>query len=139
MASSCVTQRQHYYILETPLPLETLDLNAFNHPWMFQVSYVFSPPALVPLLLSKFLAEYVKGQVRPLILVALCWMEAPWLPIVPNMLADVPQCCPIMKDHIVDVSVGHVLKGLPHQHLTHWLPRDMCHADRDSLPQSIRP
>ena len=37
----------------------------------------FIPPALVPLVLSKFLAEHVKGQLRPLILVAPCWMEAP--------------------------------------------------------------
>ena len=37
-----------------------------------------SPPlALVPLVLSKFLAEHVKGQCRHLILMAPCWMEAP--------------------------------------------------------------
>ena len=37
---------------------------------------MFPPPALVPLVLSKFLAEHVKGQLRQLILVALCWIEA---------------------------------------------------------------
>ena len=35
LASSCST---HYYTMESPLPLEALVLNAFNHPWMFQVS-----------------------------------------------------------------------------------------------------
>ena len=94
------------------LPLWTLGLNAFNHPWTFQVSYVFPPLALVPLVLSKFLAEHVNGQLRHLILVAPCWMEVPWLPTILNMLADVPQQCPIIKDLIVDVSVGQVLKGL---------------------------
>ena len=54
LASSCSTQYQHYYTLESPLPLGVLGLNAFNHPWMFQVSYMFPPPALVPLVLSKF-------------------------------------------------------------------------------------
>ena len=50
LASSCTTQCQHYYTLESPLPLGALGLNAFNHPWMFQVSYVFHPPpALVKL------------------------------------------------------------------------------------------
>ena len=72
LASSCSTQYQHYYTLESPLPLGVLGLNAFNHPWMFQVSYMFPPPALVPLVLSKFLAQNVKGQLRYLILVALC-------------------------------------------------------------------
>ena len=73
LVSSCSTQCQHYYTLESPLPLGALGLNAFNHPWTFQVSYVFPPPALFPLVLSMFLAEHVKGQLRWLILVAPCW------------------------------------------------------------------
>ena len=89
-----------------------LGLNAFNHPWMFQVSYMFPPPALVLLVLSKYLVEHVNSQLRWLILVAPCQMEAPWLPTVLNMLADVPQHCPIVKDLVVDVLVGQVLKGL---------------------------
>ena len=72
LASSCTTQYQHYYTFETPLPLGALGLNAFNHPWKFQVSYVFPPLALVSLVLSKFLVEHVKGQLRLLILVAPC-------------------------------------------------------------------
>ena len=90
MASSCGTQCQHYYTLGTPLSLGVLGWNAFNHAWMFQVSYVFPPPTLVLLVLSKFLAEHVKGQLRLLILVAPCQMEAPWHPTVLNMLADAP-------------------------------------------------
>ena len=73
LVSSHSTQCQHYFTLEIPLPLGTLGLNAFNHPWTFQVSYVFPPLALVPLVLSKFLAEHVNGQLRHLILVAPCW------------------------------------------------------------------
>ena len=61
-------------------------LNAFNHPWTFQVSYMFPSPALVLLVLSTFLVEHVKGELRHLILVAPCWMEAPWLSTVLNML-----------------------------------------------------
>ena len=57
---------------------------------LFQVSYVFPPLALVPLVLAKFLAEHVNSQLRHLLLVAPCWMEAPWLPTVLNMLVDVP-------------------------------------------------
>ena len=86
----------------------------------------------------QVLAEHVKGQLRLLILVAPCWMEAPWLPTVLNMLADIPQCCPIIKDLVLDVSVGYVLKGLPYLHLTLWLLRDVCCMDRDSLPQPVR-
>ena len=87
-------------------------MNAFSHPWTFQVSYVFPPLALVPLVLAKFLAEHVNGQLRYLLLVAPCWMEAPWLPTVFSMLADVPRWCPIIKDLVMDVLVGQAFKGL---------------------------
>ena len=126
MASSHSTQCQHYFTLETPLPLGALELNAFSHPWKFQVSYVFPPLALVPLVLSKFLAEHVNGQLRHLLLVAPCWMEAPWLPTVLNMLADVPWQCPHVKDLIVDVLVGQAFKGLQYLHLTLWLLSMTC-------------
>ena len=131
-------QCQHYFTLETPLPVEALWLNAFSHPWNFQVSYVFPLPALVPFVLSKFLAEHINGQLRHLLLVAPCWMEAPWLPTDLNMLADVLQWCPIMKDLIMDVLVGQALKGLQYLHLTLWLLSKMCYADRGSLPWSVR-
>ena len=107
-----------------------LGLNAFNHPWTFQVGYLFPPPALVPLVLSKFLAEHVKSQLRQLILVTPCWMEVPWLPTVLNILVDIPQQCPVIKDLIMNVSVDQTLKGLPYLHLTIWLHSDVCYVDR---------
>ena len=87
-------------------------MNDFSHPWTFQLSYVFPPPALVPLVLSKFLAEHVNSQLRHMILVVPFWMEAALLPTVLNMLADIPWQCPIIKDLVVDVLVGQALKGL---------------------------
>ena len=47
------TQCQHYFTLETPLPLGALGLNAFSQPWTFQASYVFPSPALASLFLSQ--------------------------------------------------------------------------------------
>ena len=85
LVSSHTNQCQCYYTLPSPLPLGALRLNAFKHSWTYLVSYVFPPPVLVPLILSKFLAECVMSQFRLLILVAPCWMEAPCLPTVLNM------------------------------------------------------
>ena len=62
LASSRSAQCQHHFTLETPLPLGALGLNAFSHPWNFQVCYVFPSLVLVPLVLSKFLAEHVNSQ-----------------------------------------------------------------------------
>ena len=73
---------------------------------------MFPSLVLVPLVLPKFLAEHANSQLRHLLLVAPCWIEAPWLPTVLNMLADVPQWCPIIKDLVLDVLVGQALKGL---------------------------
>ena len=97
---------------------------------------MFPPLALVPLVLSKFLVEHVSGQLRHLILVEPCWMEAPWLPTVLNMLADNPWQCPIVTDLVMDVSVGQVLKGLQYLHLTIWQLSNVCYADRGYLPLS---
>ena len=41
LASSCSNQFQCDYSLESPLHLGALGLNAFNHLWAYQVSYVF--------------------------------------------------------------------------------------------------
>ena len=86
---------------------------------------MFLLPALFPHVLAKILAEHVTDQFRLLIPVAPCWMEVPWLPKVLHVLADGPYWCPIVKDLIVDVSVGQVLRGLQSWHLTFWLLRDV--------------
>ena len=52
LTSFHTTECQHYYTLEMPLPLGVFGLNTFNHPWKFQVSYMFPPPSLVPLVPS---------------------------------------------------------------------------------------
>ena len=55
-----------------------------------------------------------------------------------QLLADVPWQCPIIKDLIMDVLVGQVLKGLPYLHLTLWQLSDVCYADKGSLLPSVR-
>ena len=65
-------------------------------------------------------------------------METSWVPTVLNMLADIPQQCPIIKYFVMDVLVGQVLKGLPYVHLTLWLFSNVCYADKGSLPHSVR-
>ena len=131
-AAFCLWAYQRWICWHPPVPLSASIITPWKLPLLLggfgveylqpslgiQVSYVFPPPALVPLVLSKFLAEHVKGQLRHLILVSPCWMEAPWLPTVLNMLADLQQHSPIIKDLVMDVSIGHVFKGLPYLHLT---------------------
>ena len=88
LASSHTNQCQHFYTLENLLPLVALGLNAFSHPWMCQVSYIFFHPTLGALVLPSFLEEHVTGQYRALIVVACGWMEVPWLSWVLIMSED---------------------------------------------------
>ena len=82
----------------------------------FRLSYVFPPPALVPLVLSKFLTEHVTGQcLRLLILVALM-LDGGSLAFQSShhVSLDIPQQCAVIKDLIMDVFVGHVSSRVCH-------------------------
>ena len=105
-----------YYILESPPPLGVLGLNVFNHPWTFQVSYVFPLPALVPLALSKFLPKHGQRSTQTFDSSGTMLDGGSLASHNLNMLADILWHCPIIKDPTVDVSVVNVLKGLPHLH-----------------------
>ena len=48
------------------------------------------------------------------------------------------QQCPIIKDLIVDVSVGQALKALPYLHLNLWLLSSVCYGDKGSFPQPVQ-
>ena len=50
--------------------------------------------AQVALYLCEFSSEF-----RFLILIAPCWMEAPCLPTVLNMLKDIPHWCLVVNSH----------------------------------------
>ena len=115
-----------------------LEVEHFNHPWTYQMTYVFPPAAFVPLVLFKFLAEHVIGQFRLPILLTPCWMEAPWLPTVLSLLKYIPHWCPIVKDLIIDIYIGWVLKDHPSLYLTFWLLRHLCCADKGFFLKSAR-
>ena len=70
--------------------------------------------------------------------IVLCWMDAPWPPIVLNMLEDVHHWFPIGRNLIRDVSVGHDLKGLSSLHLKPFSSSETCCADKGSLLYSFR-
>ena len=72
-----------------------------------------------------------------LISMAQCWKEALWLYTVPSMLEDIPCQCPIGQELIMDVLIGHMLKGLQLLHLTLWLLIDVVSTDDGSLPHSV--
>ena len=97
---------------------EAFGFEPYSHPWTYQLSYAFSHPALVPLFLCQILTECVTGPFRPLILVAPCWMKAPWLLTVLKMLENIPCLCSVVKDSSRIFQQAKCSKVLTSLHLT---------------------
>ena len=114
-----------------------LGLNAFSHPWNFQVSYVSSSGS-GPSCSGQVSSRTCQQSTQTFTFGGSMLDGSSLLPTVLGMLADVPRQCPIVKDLVVDVSVGQVLTGLRYLHLTLWLLSNVCYANKGSLPQSIR-
>ena len=106
LASLHTNHGQQYYTLENLLPLAAWGFNSVNYSWMFQVTYIFPPPIVIPLFLSKILPEHATGQCRLSILSAPSCIGAYWLPRVLNILEDVPHWCPNLRDLIRDAFVS---------------------------------
>ena len=64
--------------------------------------------------------------------------KAPWLHTILSMSEDDPHQCPMGNCFIRNVLVEQMLKGQLLLHLTLWLLKDVCCANKGSLPQSIR-
>ena len=92
-----------YFTLEKPVPLRTLELNAFNHHWTYQMdlcvfSHTGSPNSV------QVSGRNCHRSIQTSYSAGTCWMEAPWHPKVFSMLADVHHQFPITKDLTVDVA-----------------------------------
>ena len=62
-------------------------------------------------------------------------MEATLLPTVLDMLVDIPHCCHIVQNLVMDVLVYWVFKGLPSLYLT--LAPQTCVLCRQVLSSSV--
>ena len=78
---------------------------------------------LLPILLLKFLAEYVACELKFLFLMHLVGWRLHF-PQFSTCWKIFLIFCSLVKDWIRDVLVGWVLKGLPSLHLTLWLLRE---------------
>ena len=88
-----------------------MGLNAFNHPWNFQLSYVSSSGS-GPSCSVQVSSRTCQRSTETFDSGGSMLDGGSWLPTVLNMLADVPRWCPLVKDLIMDVSVDQALKGL---------------------------
>ena len=98
--------------LKNPLPLRAMGLNTFKHPWTGQVSYVFSLPSLVPLVLSMLLAEHGTNSIQTS--KSNCTFLDGCSLASHSSQHVVKTCrCPIIRNLVKVLSVGWVFKGPP--------------------------
>ena len=90
------------------------------------LSYVFPPSALVPIVLSTFLAEHVTGQFQTSNSGCILLDGSSLAFHSSQHVEDIPHWCAFVKDLVRDVLVGWVLKHMSSLYLTHWPPKDMC-------------
>ena len=84
------------------------------------MNYIFPLPSLVLLFLSNFL-EHVMGQYRLITLVGPSWVKQYRIPMVFEMLEDIPCPCTMVKHLVRDGLISWVLRGLLSMHLALWL------------------
>ena len=116
MASSYTNQCQHYYTLQNPLPLGGLWVEYFQPSLGISGKLSLSFPCI-----SSYTSVQVYGGICHSLIHTFdssgTMLDGSFLASHNfNMLEDIPQCCSFVKDLIVDVSVGQVLKDLQYLH-----------------------
>ena len=98
--------------LPTCMSLDRLDQNAYavdmlSQWWDHVFLHAFPSQTPAPTVLNKLRDILVR-----MILVALCWSNAPWLLTVLELTYDLPRCVPLETDLQTNVSTGHLVKNL---------------------------
>ena len=130
-------QCQQYYTLENPLPLGALGLNTFNHSWTSGELCVFfsciSSPSSVQVsgrsCHSSAQISYASGTL--LDGGSFSSYSSQYFGRHSSMVSKNKKSYPGCFSRLV-------LKGMQSLHLTLWLFRDMCCADKGSLSWSFR-
>ena len=108
---------KHYCILDNLVPLGAFGLKAFNHSWLFQVSYEFSYPVLVPIRAIQVSCKIFHRSIQ--IFDPCCTLlVGGFLALYcSHMFEDIPcQGVSDGKRSIRDALVDLVLRGLPTLH-----------------------
>ena len=114
---------------------EPLGFNFFNHPRTISESCVSSCIGFPSSVQVSSRACYI--SIHTSYSLALCWMEAYWLPTILNMLIEIPHYCAIVKKLVMDVSVTRYSR-MYHQCINLLAAQRYFSEARGSPPQSVR-
>ena len=90
-------------------------VDALSQPWTFPLLYAFPPPTLVPTVVNK-----LRGLPCKMLLIAPCWSDAPWLPMLLEMLCDLPRRIRPTPTLLTNTATGYPVSNSENLHLTVW-------------------
>jgi hypothetical protein len=113
-ASRLTNQVEKYFTLDKE-DRSSQGVDAFAHPWQFQVMYAFPPPPLILQMIQKF--RILGGR---MILIAPFWTEAPWFQEVISLLENQPLRLRFRQNLVINTKTGRPLTNLSRLRLTVW-------------------
>lgn len=113
-ASQRTAQLPRYMSLERS-DKRAFAVDAFSQRWTFPLLYAFPPPTLVPTVLNK-----LQDSTSRMLLIAPCWSDAPWLPVLLKRAYDIPSRLPTTLGTIRNMATGYPVKDLETLRLVAW-------------------
>ena len=102
-------------------------VDAFSFPWMGIYLYAFPPWGLIERVLLR-----VRGTNTEMILVAPCWPNLPWFPLLLNLLVDLPFQFPTDNRRLLSQRSGSVWhRDLNSLHLSAWRISGSAYRQRE--------
>ena len=111
--ASCHTKLLPVYITLDQKDSQASAIEALAQDWDFRLVYAFPPPSLVPTVLCKLADSSCR-----MLLLAPCWCDTPWLPVLLRHLYARPHRLRWRKDLITVAQTGMSLKQL----ISSWSP-----------------
>ena len=94
---------------------QALAMDALSQTWDFDLVYAFPPPTLVPTVANK-----LRGSKTRMLLVAPCWCDAPWMPVLTELLFDTPRRIPVSPRLLINTSTNYPVGNVEALRLTVW-------------------
>ena len=94
---------------------QALAVDALSQTWDFDLVYTFPPPTLVPTVANK-----LRGSKTRMLLLAPCWCDAPWMPVLTELLFDAPRRIPVSPRLLICTATNYPVGNVEALRLTVW-------------------
>ena len=94
---------------------QALAVDALSQTWDFDLVYAFPLSALVPTVANK-----LRGSKTRMLLTALCWCDASWMPVLTELLFDTPRRFRMSPRLLINTATNYPVGNVEALRLTVW-------------------